>query len=121
MDYLIKRKRLLCLFFLPTFSSLPLIHDMTNRKFEEVYHEAMTEIYKASIPSASWDDLLRDSPRNEAGQIIVPYENYHISDQILDEIIQATAKKYRLSKADLESLRTNVYLGPSPISIRPKS
>lgn len=81
----------------------------------------MTEIYKASIPSASWDDLLRDSPRNEAGQIEVPFEDYHISDQILDDIIQETAKKYRLSKADLESLRTNVYLGPSPIGIRPKS
>ena len=107
-------------FFTPHFPYAPYIR-MTNKKFKEVYHETMTEIYKASIPSASWDDLLRDSPRNEAGQIVVPYENYHISDQILDEIIQETAKKHRLSKADLESLRANVYLGPSPISIRPKS
>ena len=81
----------------------------------------MTEIYKASIPSASWDDLLRDSPRNDAGQIEIPFENYHISDQILDEIIETTAKKYRLNQFELQSLRTNVYLGPSPISIRPKS
>lgn len=108
-------------FFLPTFSSLPLIHDMTDKKFKEVYHEAMTEIYKASIPSASWDDLLRDSPRNEAGQILIPYEDYHISDQILDEIIETTAKKHRLNQFELQSLRSNVYLGPSPISIRPKS
>lgn len=108
-------------FFLPTSSSLPLIHDMTNKKFKEVYHEAMTEIYKASIPSASWDDLLRDSPRNEAGQILIPYEDYHISDLILDEIIETTAKKYRLNQFELQSLRSNVYLGPSPISIQPKS
>jgi hypothetical protein len=94
---------------------------MTNKKFREIYHEAMTEIYKASIPSASWDELLRDSPRNEAGQILIPYEDYHISDQILDEIIETTAKKYRLNQFDLQSLRSNVYLGPSPISIRPKS
>jgi len=107
-------------FFADLLISAPYIR-MTNKKFKDVYHEAMTEIYKASIPSASWDDLLRDSPRNEAGQIEIPFENYHISDRILDEIIQATAKKYRLSQDDLESLRTNVYLGPSPISIRPKS
>jgi hypothetical protein len=94
---------------------------MTNKKFKKVYHEAMTEIYKASIPSASWDDLLRDSPRNEAGQILIPYEDYHISDLILDEIIEATAKKYRLNQDDLGHLRTNVYLGPSPLSILPKS
>jgi hypothetical protein len=92
---------------------------MTNKKFKEVYHEAMTEIYKASIPSASWDDLIRDSPKNEAGRVEIPYWDYHVSDLILDEIIEAVAKKHRLSESDTGSLRTSIYLGPSPISIRP--
>jgi hypothetical protein len=97
------------------------IYDMTDKKFKEVYHEVMTEIYKASIPSASWDDLIRDSPRNEAGRVEIPYEDYYISSLILDEIIETIAKKHHLSRGDLGSLRMNVYLGPSPISIRPKS
>lgn len=94
---------------------------MTNEKFRKVYHDVMTEIYKASIPSASWDDLIRDSPKNKAGHIEIPYWDYHISNLILDEIIETVAKKHRLSKKDTASLKTNVYLGPSPISIRPVS
>lgn len=93
---------------------------MNRDRFHDVFNETMREIYRASIPSADWDDLLANSPRNENGQILVPYEDYKISDQVLDEIVTRKTKEYRLREPWKSSLRTNVYLGPSPISIRAK-
>jgi isocitrate dehydrogenase len=91
---------------------------MTDKKFKDIFYEVMEEIYHASIPGASFKELMETSPKDEEGRIMIPFEEYKISERILEEIIERAIKEHKLNEYYASSLKTNVYLGPSPVSIK---
>lgn len=78
----------------------------------------MTEIYKMSIPSADWNELVEKYRNPDTGISEVPYWDFSIADWLLDDIIEKHLRKHHVSKGESEILRCQILLGPSPVSLK---
>lgn len=91
---------------------------MARYKRSEVFNQIMTEIYKMSIPSADWNELVEKYRDPDTGISEVPYWDFSIADWLLDDIIEKHLRKHHVSKGESELLRFQILLGPSPVSLR---
>ena len=55
------------------------------------------------------------SGKNEKGEKIIPFENYFMEQELMDEIVEKHLKGKRLSKLTKQAIRNTVY------SLAPKS
>ena len=67
-----------------------------------------------SLKTDKFDLLMENSPKNEQGQIMIPYMNHEISEELCDQIIDEVLGNLRISKRMKQTLRTAIYLGCSP-------
>jgi len=81
---------------------------------QKAIHEIYRQLYVASDPPADFDLLMENSPKNEQGQIMIPYMNHEISEELCDQIIDEVLGNLRISKRMKQTLRTAIYLGCSP-------
>lgn len=81
-----------------------------NKVVMDIYHK----LYAASTPAADFDLLMEESPKNERGQIMIPYNDYEIEKSLCDSIIEEALKNFKAPKRIKESIRMNIYLGCSP-------
>ena len=82
--------------------------------FEDALLAAYREAYAKATPSADFDELMKTEERNEFGQKVIHFEDYGITNELADEILENICKKYKLSKLMRRKLRINYYLGCSP-------
>jgi hypothetical protein len=89
-------------------------------RLNKIVMEIMKELYVNSIPSADFDELVENAPIDEYGRKNIRFDDYEIDDTIMDNIMNYHFKKNRLTKYEKNIVSANVYLGPSPRSIRKK-
>ena len=85
-----------------------------QEKIEKLVMDIYCQLYAAATPAADFELLMEESPRNERGQIMIPYLDYEIEQSVHDSIIEEALKKFRAPKYTKQSIRNGIYLGCSP-------
>ena len=89
---------------------------MKETKAQKIVWDIYRELYANSEPKADFDELVNSAEKNEYGEKIIPFENYFIEQELMDEIIEKHLKNKRLTKLAKNAIKVNVYLGCSPMS-----
>ena len=89
---------------------------MKKNKTEKIIWDIYRELYLNSEPFCNFDELVNSAQKNEKGEKIIPFENYFIEQELMDEIIEKHLKNKRLTKLTKNAIKVNVYLGCSPMS-----
>lgn len=87
---------------------------MKETKEQKIIWDIYRELYKASTPSADFDELVNSAEKNELGQKIIPFNDYEISLEDYQEIIERNLKGQRLTKLKKQAIKNSVALGCSP-------
>jgi len=87
-------------------------------KEEKLILDIYRALYKASTPSADFDQLMENSSTDENGRKLIPYDDYYISIDTYDEIISSMLKGKRLTKLKQQMIRNTIHLGCSPKTIK---
>lgn len=83
-------------------------------KEQKIIWQIYRELYKASTPSADFDELVNSAEKNKLGQKIIPFNDYEISLEDYQEIIESNLKGQRLTKLKKQAIRNSCALGVSP-------
>lgn len=75
---------------------------------------ALDRLYKKATPRGNFFKLMTTSPRNEQGEILVPYDDYIIGEHTAIKIVENIGNKLKMSEFEKHKLHFNVYLGASP-------
>ena len=89
---------------------------MKETKIQKIIWDIYKELYANSEPKTDFDELVNSAEKNEKGEKIIPFENYFIEQELMDEIIEKHLKNKRLTKLAKNSIKFNIYLGVSPRS-----
>ena len=81
---------------------------------EKIIHEIYRDMFKASTPSGDWDELLENATINERGEKEIPFMDYEIDKDEMENIFNKAMKKYRIPKYRIYQFKFTVYLGCSP-------
>ncbi len=84
-------------------------------KEEKILLDIYRKMYSKSTPKADFDELMKNSPRNEFGQIEIPYKKHSIKEEDAEKIICDELKKYNLPDYKKRRIRQTVWLGCSPV------
>jgi len=87
---------------------------MKETKEQKIIWQIYRELYKASTPSADFDELVNSAEKNKKGQKIIPFNDYEISEKDYNEIIDRNIKGKKLTKLSQQMIRNTVALGCSP-------
>lgn len=87
---------------------------MKKQDWNKIILETFQLIYEVSTPPANFQLLLDEAELDMSGRKIIPYNDYYISNELLDKIIEEQIIKYKIDKYRASSFRTEIYLGPSP-------
>ena len=82
-------------------------------RLEKLLHECYIELFANSEPKGDFRELLKTSPKNEKGQIEIPYNDYVIEEKVMEEIVSKYCKLIKL-KYYRDRFKNEVYLGCSP-------
>lgn len=83
-------------------------------RIEKAMMQIYREVYAASTPPADFDLLVEESPLNERGQRIIPYDQYEIDQKLFEDIMEEVLKKLKTSKYIKDGIRRSILLGCSP-------
>lgn len=87
---------------------------MNNKKLEKIIWETYELLYKASEPSVDFNKLVKEAKINKMGQKEIPYNDYLISQESFNEILDNQIKKYKLKSFNILSFKNTITLGCSP-------
>lgn len=87
-------------------------------KDEKILHELYRRSFAASTPKGDWDELLANATVNKEGQKEIPFMDYEIDGELLDEIFYSTLKEFKIPKRRHFQFSMSFYLGCSPKSKR---
>ena len=87
------------------------------KKEEKIIMDIYRALYKASTPSADFDELMENAALDDSGRKLIPYNDYLISIDTYDEIISSMLKDKRLTKLNKAAIRSTIHLGCSPKTI----
>jgi hypothetical protein len=86
-----------------------------TKKEVAAMRECYRRLYKASEPSADFDELLKDAPTNEKGQKVIDYMAYEISIDDYNEIVNGIIKEFKIKpEYRAEMFRRTIAFGASP-------
>lgn len=85
-----------------------------DEKLNKVIHDIYRELYNNSTPKADFDKLVEEAELDSEGRKIIPFMNYEIEQEKMDEIIDKHCKENALNKRFIDIIKANVYLGCSP-------
>ena len=86
-----------------------------TKKEEAAMWECYRRLYKASEPSADFDQLLKDAPTNEQGQKVIDYMAYEISIDDYNEIVNGIVKEFKIKpEYRAKMFRRTMSFGASP-------
>ncbi len=87
---------------------------MKETKEQKIIWQIYRELYKASTPSADFDELVNSAEKNKKGQKIIPFNDYEISEKDYNEIIDRNIKGKKLTKLGQQMIKNTIALGCSP-------
>lgn len=85
-----------------------------TQKEEQAIWECYRRLYKASTPSADFDELVENAPINESGQKQIDYNSYEIEYETCNQIIKDIIKEYKIQKWKRQLFNNTIILGCSP-------
>jgi hypothetical protein len=85
-----------------------------TKKEEQLMLECYRQLFKASTPSADFDNLVENATLNQFGQKEIPFMDYEIDEDEFIQIVDSILKKSRISSWRKESIKRSVLLGCSP-------
>jgi len=83
-------------------------------KEEEAMRECYRKLYKVSIPSADFDELVNNAPINENGQKVIDYNAHEICEYEFSEIVDEIIKKFKIKARRIVPFKNSILLGCSP-------
>lgn len=87
---------------------------MKESKETKIIWQIYKELYANSKPKVDFDELVNSAEKNEEGQKIIPFNNYEISEEDFNRIIEEQLKGKRLTKLAKQMIRNSITLGASP-------
>lgn len=87
----------------------------TTKKIEEALKECFRRLYKASTPSADFDELLEKAETNENGYKVIDFMAYEIEEEKMEQIISDVIIDYKIKpQYKAKIFRTTILFGASP-------
>ena len=84
-------------------------------KDEKIIWEIYRRLFKNSVPKGDFDELVKNATTNAAGQKEIPFMNYEIEEELMDDIIEKTLIEYKVKTRYKRKLfKQTIYLGCSP-------
>jgi len=87
-----------------------------TKKEDKILYEIYSRLYKASSPSADFEELVANAKINEEGKRVINFMDYEIDNDVMDNIIETVLKENRVRKDQRGKYKTTIYLGCSPKS-----
>jgi len=91
-------------------------------KVSEALWDCLVELYANSTPSADFNKLVEEAPINDRGQKDVPFMDYEIEQEKMEEIVEKHRSKLLKGSRNKHfyerQFNFNIYLGCSPKSKR---
>lgn len=87
---------------------------MTPNKEIQIMLEIYRRLFKESSPSGDFDNMMAEGEKNEQGQIVIPFDNYHLSEEDQKMIIDSVLSSRKVLKYLKPSFRAAIALGCSP-------
>ena len=81
---------------------------------EKALRECYRKLYKASTPSADFDELMNNAPIDENGQKVIDYNAHEICEYEFSEIISDVIKQYKIRPHRQDLFKNTIWLGCSP-------
>lgn len=76
------------------------------------------ELYANATPKADFDELVKNAIIDSEGRRVIPFMDYEIDSDLMENIIDKHCKKHRFNKHVTNQVKIEVYLGCSPTSKR---
>jgi hypothetical protein len=87
---------------------------MKLNKSDQIIWDIYRELYKNSTPSADFDELVNSAEKNSEGQKVIPFNDYEISEEDFNRIIEEQLKGKRLTKLAKRMVYNTIVSGASP-------
>ena len=87
---------------------------MKETKEQKIIWQIYKEMYAVSTPPADFDELVNSAEEDKLGQRIVHYNDYEISLEDYNEIVERNLKGQRLTKLKKQAIKNSIALGCSP-------
>lgn len=82
---------------------------------EAAMWECYRRLYKASEPSADFDELLKAAPTNEQGQKVIDFMSYEIDIKVYEEIIKKVIDEFKIKpKYRVDLFKRTMDFGATP-------
>ena len=83
-------------------------------KEDKTLYEIYRRLFAAATPSGDFDKLVANAKIDEHGRKHIPFMDYEITSNDMDNIIMTVLKENKIKKGDWGKFKTTVYLGCSP-------
>jgi hypothetical protein len=87
-------------------------------KRDQKMHDAMMECYVRlfanSTPPGDFNKMLDEAELNAQGRKIIPFMDYEIEEEPMNQIIEDVAKEFKIKKIDFTPFRNGILMGCSP-------
>lgn len=90
---------------------------MKTKENKAIYY-CYCELFKNAKPQGDFEKLLKNAIINDLGQKEIPFNDYEIEQDKLDNIIDESIKKFKLSKYNHQLFKNTIYLGCSPKTMK---
>jgi len=87
---------------------------MRKLNWQKIIHDTYVELYNNSEPKADFDELVANATINDRGEKVIPFDDYSISKESMELIIQSFIKRYKINKYMAGQYSMCMYLGCSP-------
>jgi hypothetical protein len=84
------------------------------KKEDKILLKIYQDLYKASTPSADFDELMANAPLNERGQKVIDFNAYEITHEDYNRILEDILKDIKEPKWKKQMYRNTVAFGCSP-------
>ncbi|MFW6219738.1 MAG: hypothetical protein ACOC33_02765 [bacterium] len=87
-----------------------------TKKEEKLILDCYRELYQNSEPKGNFDELMKTDEVNEFGEKVIPFNDYEIDEETLNNIIEKYVNKLPKNtlKYRKQLFRTTILLGCSP-------
>lgn len=85
-----------------------------KKSLKNIVFDIYRELYENSEPKADFDILVENAEIMSDGRKYIPYNDYEIDGDLMDEIINKHIIRNRLNKFDKQAIRIEILLGCSP-------
>ena len=86
----------------------------STKKEEQALWECYRRLFKASEPSANFDELVANATINDQGQKVIDFMAHEIDEDVYEQILKDVLKEFKISKHRSRAFSISIALGCSP-------